>query len=191
MAKQLGLLFDLRRCIGCHTCVIACKVENRLEGNFSWIRVPTENGAMADLPQGQYPKLSLHWQPAACMHCRKPSCMEACPDEAITKRPDGIVLIDPDKCTGCQNCISACPYDAVRFNAAENVAEKCTLCHERVERDLLPFCVQECGMGAISFGDMDDPGSAVSGLVTRRKGYVLKPEEGNEPSNYYLDPDGC
>ena len=133
MVKQYGLVFDLRRCIGCHTCAVACKMENSLEGQYSWMRVLTRNGASADIPIGKYPELSLSWQPITCMHCRKPSCLEACPEDAIHKRSDGIVLIDKEKCTGCQLCMPACPYGVIQFNPREEVAEACTLCSHRVD----------------------------------------------------------
>lgn len=188
MAKQYALVFDLRRCIGCHTCVVACRVENNLDGKQAWISVPTGSGASSDLPLGKFPDLKLYWQPTTCMHCHKPSCLEACPDQAIYKRPDGIVLIDREKCTGCRLCETACPYGAIKFNDREKVAEKCTLCCHRIEQGLLPFCAKECIWGAIHFGDINDPRSEVSRLIKSRKGYVLKPEEGTHPANRYVGP---
>ena len=70
MVKQYGLVFDLRRCIGCRTCIIACKVENSLE-DYSWMKVQTSNGLTVDIPEGKYPELSLSWQPITCMHCQE------------------------------------------------------------------------------------------------------------------------
>ena len=189
MVKQYGLVFDLRRCIGCNTCVIACKMENNLEELHScWMKVYTNSGAAADIPVGKYPNLSLSWEPTTCMHCHEPPCAEACPEEAIYKRADGIVLIDKEKCTGCELCLPACPYDTIQFNVKENLAEKCTLCSPRIEQGLLPFCVKECIWGAIHFGDTGDPNSEVSRLISNRKGYTLKPEHGTQPASYYLAP---
>jgi Fe-S-cluster-containing dehydrogenase component len=86
------------------------------------------------------------------MHCEDPPCLEACPEEgAIRQRPDGIVLVDIEKCTGCQACAVACPYDAIRFNPDDGHAEKCTLCYHRIDRGLEPFCSKECIWGAIQF----------------------------------------
>lgn len=146
--RQYGLVFDERRCIGCRTCVIACKVENNLDAG-SWMRVLTRGGATSDSPAGTYPGLSLSWQPDTCRHCQNPPCLEACPSEAVHKRPDGIVLIDREKCTGCRVCADACPYDAIRFDPGEGYAQKCTLCSHRIDRGLEPFCVKECICGAI------------------------------------------
>lgn len=188
MVKQYGLVFDLRRCIGCHTCVIACKMENSLE-RYSWIKVLTSSGTLADIPTGKYPHLSLSWQPLTCMHCQNPPCLEACPEEgAIYRRPDGIVLIDKEKCNGCRLCVPACPYGVIQFNPQENVIEKCTLCSHRLDQGLPPFCVKECIWGAIHFGDIGDPNSKVSQLISSRNGYTLESEKDTQPSNYYLAP---
>jgi molybdopterin-containing oxidoreductase family iron-sulfur binding subunit len=145
--QQYRLIFDESRCIGCRTCVIACKVENNLVVG-SWMRVLSRGGANTDSPGGTYPDLSLSWQTDTCRHCPDAPCREACLSEAIHKRPDGIVLIDRVKCTGCRACAEACPYDAILFDAEGN-AQKCTLCSHRIDRGLEPFCVKECICGAI------------------------------------------
>jgi tetrathionate reductase subunit B len=155
MAKQYGLVFDTRRCIGCRTCVIACKAENGIEVG-SWMKVLNNSGTTTDMPVGQYPDLSLSWQVNTCMHCENPPCLEACPAEgAIYQRSDGIVLMDREKCTGCQTCADACPFDAIRFNPGDGRAEKCTLCSHRIDQGLEPFCVKECIWGAIRFADSE------------------------------------
>jgi Fe-S-cluster-containing dehydrogenase component len=150
--QQYGLVFDERRCIGCRTCVIACKVENNLDVG-SWMRVITRSGANPDVPAGTYPNLNLSWEPETCRHCEDPSCLGACPAEAIYKRPDGIVLIDREKCTGCRACADVCPYHAIRFDPEEGYAEKCTLCSHRIDQGLEPFCVKECICGALRLGN--------------------------------------
>jgi tetrathionate reductase subunit B len=153
--RQYTLIFDERRCIGCRTCVIACKVENDLETG-SWMRVVACGGATAESPVGMYPGLSLAWRPDTCRHCPDAPCREACPSGAIHKRPDGIVLIEKAECTGCRLCADACPYDAILFDA-EGYAQKCTLCSHRIDRGLEPFCVKECICGAVRLGNPADP----------------------------------
>jgi Fe-S-cluster-containing dehydrogenase component len=187
MSKQYGLVFDLRRCIGCYTCVIACKAENNLE-NGAWLELHNYSGLAPDIPTGKYPDLTLAWKPVTCMHCQNPPCIDACPENAITKRPDGVVLIDREKCTGCQSCVSACPYGVIKVEAKENVVGKCSLCSHRIDEGLEPFCVKECIWGAIRFGDVNDPESEVSKLIQKRQGHVDKPQKGTNPSNYYIDP---
>ena len=146
--RPYTLIFDERRCIGCRTCVIACKVENRLEEG-SWMRVIAFGSSTGPGPAGAYPGLSLSWRPDTCRHCPEPPCREACPAGAIRKRPDGIVLIERAECTGCGLCADACPFAAIRFDARGR-AQKCTLCSHRIDEGLVPFCVKECICGALS-----------------------------------------
>jgi Fe-S-cluster-containing dehydrogenase component len=183
MVKQYALVFDLRRCIGCLTCVIACKDENNLDAGYSWVKVLTKS-------EGKFPEPTMYWQPTTCMHCQNPPCIESCPLEAIHKRQDGIVLIEEGKCDGCLACQTACPYDVIWFNSDRLVVEKCTLCAHRIDQGLSPFCVRECTWKAIHFGDIGDPESEVSQLLDKRQGYVIRPEEGTEPSIHYLAPQG-
>jgi len=186
MAKQYALVFDLRRCIGCHTCTVACKMENNLGPNIQWIKVLTVGGAHMDTPKGEYPELTLYWQPMGCMHCQRPPCIDACAVKALYKREDGIVLNDKDRCNGCLNCVTVCPYEAPQVHAEEKIVSMCTLCVHRIDNGLRPFCLEQCPARAIHFGDIKDPESSVSKLIQQRKGYVLRPEAGTLPSVHYL-----
>jgi molybdopterin-containing oxidoreductase family iron-sulfur binding subunit len=188
MAKQYGMLIDLKRCIGCHACTLACKVENNTVLGVDWHRVLTVGGEHADSPRGAYPNLSMYWLPMPCMHCQEPPCVEACPTAAITRRDDGIVLIDQDKCIGCGYCRWACPYDGAQYNSEAGVVEKCTFCAQRVDRGLEPFCVEACVWGARIFGDLNDPDSEISRAIARKRGETLLPEQGTEPAVYYSAP---
>jgi Fe-S-cluster-containing dehydrogenase component len=185
MAKRYGLVIDLERCIGCHTCTIACKLENNLE-NGSWIRVNTIGGGSQDTPQGKHPKLRMHFLPVLCMHCDQAPCRDACPLEAIIKREDGIVLVDEEKCDGCQACLPACPYDALVYDAEQNTVSKCTLCAHRIDDGLEPFCVVCCETEAMYFGDINEIDYSIFKPIAERDTAVLKSEEGTEPAVYYL-----
>ncbi len=187
MSKRFGIVIDLERCIGCHTCTIACKLENSIERG-SWIRVDTVGGSGLDTASGKFPRVSMHYLPRLCTHCARPPCIDACPFEAIYKRDDGIVLIDNTRCDGCQACIFACPYGALSFNAVRNLVEKCTMCSHRVDQGLEPFCITCCEGQAIHFGDLADPESRVSKLVAARNAYVLLPDARTEPAIYYCPP---
>ena len=133
--------------------------------------------------------------PRSCLHCETPACVTVCPTGASYKRAeDGIVLVDEDKCIGCQLCAWACPYGAREFSARRGVMQKCTLCVDRIynetldEADRQPACVMACPTRARHFGDLGDADSDVSKLVAERDGYALMPELGYAPVNRYLPP---
>ncbi len=148
----------------------------------------------SQLPAPLQPAMTLHF-PRSCLHCETPACVTVCPTGASYKRAeDGIVLVDEDKCIGCQLCSWACPYGAREYSAVEGVMKKCTLCVDRIynenleESERQPACVQACPTRARHFGDLGDPESAVSKLVAERNGVALMPELGYAPVNRYLPP---
>jgi tetrathionate reductase subunit B len=145
--KKYALTIDHELCWGCKTCEVACKQENKAADGIKFIAV-TENGPKEI--NGKY-EFSFHIN--MCRHCDDPPCMDVCPEEAITKREDGIVIMDYDLCTGCQACMDVCPYDAIAFDEDESLAQKCNLCHHRVDQGLLPACADNvCLAHCISFG---------------------------------------
>jgi phenylacetyl-CoA:acceptor oxidoreductase subunit 1 len=205
------MVIDLRRCVGCQTCTVACKQEHGLPPGTAW-RV------VADCEVGRYPDVRRLFLPLQCMHCAEPPCVPVCPTGASRRRVDGIVWIDYDACVGCGYCAVACPYrarhlvDAPRPAFAtgpiaperagaqpgrRNVMTKCTFCKERVDAGLArglrpgvdpeatPACAAACIAGAIAFGDLDDAVSPVARLVARGDAVPLLPECGTAPSVYY------
>ena len=184
---RYGLVIDLERCIGCHTCTVACKAENNIEQD-SWIRVEMLGNQRLDTAQGRFPEVTMHYLPLTCMHCQDPPCLDACPTDAIYKRDDGVVILDISECNGCQACLTSCPYGIILWVETNSVAAKCHLCTPRLENGLEPFCALCCETKAIHFGDMSDPQSRVSQLIVQRSGYTLKPEENTGPAAYYLPP---
>lgn len=149
MAKKLAMLIDDEACWGCDTCEIACKQENHSPEGSRWIRVRTKG------VQKINGKLKLTYSPARCLQCSKPPCKEACPVHAIAQRPDGIVLIDSETCIGCKECIEACPFGVMQFNAEKGVAEKCHLCYHRIDRGQRPACVDKCMGRCMYFGEIE------------------------------------
>lgn len=187
MKKQFGLIFDQERCLGCDTCTIACNKENQpVAGN--WIWVETLKVKIKDTPEGVFPNLTMDFLPRTCMHCASAPCVETCPTEALVKTEDGPVVLNPDLCDGCMDCMDECPYDAIKFNESDNLVEKCHLCSHRIEEDLEPFCVICCEGQAIHFGDLADPESQVSKLAASQGIFQLNVEAGTRPSVYYLPP---
>ena len=132
--EKKSLLVDVDLCYGCFSCEVACKQEHRAPQGVRFISV-AENG-----PQMVVDKPDFVFHVNVCRHCDEPECVDACPDDAIEKRDDGIVVLDEHTCTGCQLCIDACPYDAVAFDSAKGVAQKCNMCHQRIDAGLYPAC---------------------------------------------------
>src|SRR3990172_2350105 len=131
---KYALTVDHQQCWGCKTCEVACKQENRTVAGVKLIYV-TENG-----PKRINGKLDFVYEVKLCKHCDDPPCATACPVDAITKRADGIVILDEEVCTGCQSCIGSCPYEAIAYHHAKGTAQKCNMCHHRIDRGLLPAC---------------------------------------------------
>ncbi len=182
-AKHYGMLIDTRKCIGCHSCSVACKAEFDVPLGFtrSWVEY-TEKGS--------YPNVSRNFLPRLCNHCRHPQCVDVCPTGATYKRKqDGIVVIDTGLCIGCKYCIQACPYDARFLNPVTGFADKCDFCIHRVSKGLDPACVNSCVGGARVFGDISDPDSEISRQLATNPVTVLRPGKGTEPNVYYIAAD--
>jgi tetrathionate reductase subunit B len=101
-----------------------------------------------------------------CVHCDDPLCLESCPVAAITKRDDGLVLVDGERCNGCRLCVSACPYGAMSFNEANQAAGKCDFCLERAGYGIEPSCVQHCLGGALRYVDLEELSEITRGKNT-------------------------
>jgi len=147
MVKEYALMVNTEDCVGCNACEVACKQEHNLPVGPRWIRV------YPDGPREIEGKLQLRYIVTHCMHCSDPLCRDACPVDAITKREDGLVLIDEELCIGCKDCIEACPLGAMQFDEEKGVAQKCDLCVDRLESGLSPACVAACPSHCIYFGD--------------------------------------
>jgi phenylacetyl-CoA:acceptor oxidoreductase subunit 1 len=206
-----GMVVDLRRCVGCQTCTIACKQEHGLPAGTQWRFV-------ADCEVGEYPHVRRVFLPMQCMHCGEPPCVPVCPTGASRRREDGIVWVEYGACVGCGYCAVACPYHARHLvHAADGyfdaptpseaatahaerhgVMTKCTFCKERVDSGraaglvpgvdaaATPMCAVACIAGAIVFGDLDDTTSRVAQLVAEGRALPLMPEIGTRPSVYYI-----
>lgn len=151
---QLGYYFDQNRCISCYTCVVACKDWNDVPaGPASWRRVVMLEG-------GKYPQPFVASLTTSCYHCAEPACVDACPENAISKRAeDGIVVVNREACTGkdqCAVCLNVCPYESPQFGSEENPKmQKCDLCLERWQEGKLPICVASCPTRALDAGPIE------------------------------------
>ncbi len=149
--KKHALMIDHKSCWGCKTCEVACKQENSAADGIKLIYVSEDGPNMVD------GKLDFVFQVNVCQHCDEPDCVDACPEEAITKREDGIVVMDYEQCSGCELCVDACPYGAIAFDEDKGIAQKCNLCYHRVDKGLIPACADNvCLAHCIFFGDPEE-----------------------------------
>jgi phenylacetyl-CoA:acceptor oxidoreductase 27-kDa subunit len=215
--NRYGMVIDLKKCVSCYACMIACKQEHFLPPNVFWSRLlVTETG--------EYPRVRKVTYPILCNHCKEAVCVDVCPSGASTRRDDGIVTINPDTCVGCQYCVLACPYQQRTYHKDNKkdyfpgqgktemealgqkiyplqpgTVVKCNFCKERidegikkglkpgVDREATPACVNTCMTKARHFGDLNDPESNVSVLIQERNGHPLHPEFGTDPSVFYIE----
>jgi Fe-S-cluster-containing dehydrogenase component len=202
-AVKLGLVIDLDTCVGCHACAVACKEWNGASAISGPLPDYEPYGAapsgvwfnrVRHYEAGEYPAAKTLNVPLSCMHCEEAACVTVCPTGASYKRADGIVLVDQDKCMGCNYCAWACPYGARELDETTGTMKKCTLCVDRIyDRELAPedrqpACVLACPTHARVFGDLDDPASEAARLVREREGFQMLPELGYAPVNRYLPP---
>ena len=206
---RYGMAIDLARCFGCQTCAAACKISNNLPKELVYNTVYTAGGGYTDTAQGQFPNCTQSYLPFQCQHCEHPLCLAVCPTGATQQRDDGIVWVDDELCIGCNSCISACPYQksyTVRTHLSANpeyyldlvvgesdapahkpnTVEKCTFCHNLIDRGEVPACMQLCPGRARVWGDLEDPDSEISKLIASRSYMQLMPEAGTDPRVYYL-----
>jgi len=128
--KNYGMVIDTRVCVGCSACVYACKSENAVPEGYcrDWVVQETK---------GNFPKLTMENRSERCQHCENAPCVTYCPTRASHYAEDGTVQINRSLCTGCKACLAACPYDA-RYIHPDGFADKCSLCHHRIEQGLKP-----------------------------------------------------
>jgi tetrathionate reductase subunit B len=181
--KRYGMLIDLRRCIGCHTCSIACKAQHDVPlGSYrTWVK---------QVEKGRFPYVRKAFLPILCNHCERPICCTVCPVKATYVRPeDGLVMINPHRCIGCRYCMAACPYNVRFVNPRFNIVEKCDFCQKLLDQEMLPACVEACPTHALTFGDVYDPNSDIARLLPTSPVQVIKPEMGTYPQTFYIDMD--
>jgi len=209
--EKWAMVIDVKACIGCRRCVYACVKENNIGRNsgFTYIQVlEMEPGKVeletAELNYEEAGRSDRWYMPVQCMQCADPPCVKGCPVKATWKEPDGIVVIDYNKCIACRNCMITCPYGARHFNwvrpqvpASEAnpdvpleekayVVEKCTFCVHRTRNGETTACTEACPVGARKFGDLNDPDSEVSQLLKTRRVWRLKEEYSTDPMIWYV-----
>lgn len=209
-AVHWGMVIDLSKCVGCDSCTVACKAENRTPPGITY-------NVVLEYESGAYPNVRIENLPRPCMQCENPPCVAVCPVSATYCGDDGIVVIDADRCIGCKYCISACPYGAraadegatyesemqaydelqppeygvergprKRYAGTYGTVRKCTFCAHRIAYGEAPACCETCIGDARIFGNLADPSSRVAQLAASPRAFRLKEELGTNPSVYYL-----
>ena len=198
-----GFLIDTSKCTGAGKCLTACRVENRVpEGQSrTWVEryvhfkdgrvevdlVPETGYAGSDEVQPDADDiLRAYFVPKLCNQCVDAPCNQVCPVHASIKSPEGIELVDADRCIGCGYCVQACPYGIRFMNRDTGVADKCNWCYHRVMRNEQPACVEACPTGARVFGRIDDPQSEISKRLATVPTNVLKQHLGTIPLTRYV-----
>jgi sulfite dehydrogenase (quinone) subunit SoeB len=181
---RYGMLIEVDKCIGCQACVSACKA-----------RWDTGPGARRDWVlgiehEGPQRGVGLTFYPGLCNHCAKHPCTADCPTGATYPDAKGVVVVDPDLCIGCGNCVPMCPYSARQADPRKRIVEKCNFCTPYVARGESPACVTTCLAECRHFGDLDDPASPVARLIRERRAEPLTlPGPDLGPKVYYAPPE--
>ena len=181
--------YDASLCNGCYCCQIACKDEH-VDTDWSPIAKPQPDVGhfwlkLNEVVRGTVPKVRVNYLPVLCQHCEKAPCMDACTVEsAIYRRDDGLIIIDPARCSGCMDCSDACPYNVIYFNETSNIAQKCTGCAHLLDNGWSePRCVDACPNGALKFIEETE-------VREFRNAEHLSPEFKTKPRMYYLNLPG-
>ena len=213
--RRWSMVIDLRRCDGCQSigkspqCTEAC-----IQGHFApepmeWIQV-------YEAPLGEK---STQFIPTPCQQCQNAPCVNVCPVAATFATPEGVVLIDQQRCIGCRICMEACPYDRRFFNwgtvpqppealfmdysvehqspAIRGTVMKCDFCPDMARAGRLPYCAQGCPNHAIYYGDLEEDVATngrdvvvLSRLLAESNAYRLKEDLGTEPRVHYIPGHG-
>ena len=165
--KAYGFFTDTSVCIGCKACEVACKTWNELPGNEPGFLDGFDNTGQLDAQNWRHVEFidrvpdqtmtagqGKAWlmMSDVCKHCTHASCLEVCPTNAIIRTEFDSVFIQPDVCNGCRDCIAACPYGVIEMSEKTGVAQKCTLCYDRLQGGMEPACAKACPTQSIQFG---------------------------------------
>ena len=186
--NKWNLVIDVAKCTNCNNCFLADKdeyVDNDFPGYAA--PQPRHGHRWIDIlrrERGSAPMVDVAYLPTMCNHCDDAPCIAASTGGAIYQRPDGIVVIDPQKAVGKKELVAACPYGAIWWNEARNVAQKWTFDAHLLDQGWKePRCAQVCPTGAIKSLKVED--SEMAALVQSEALEVLHPEYGAKPRVHY------
>ena len=203
-----AMVIDIEKCIGCGSCVRACKAENHvIDEPFyfrTWVEryhvdiddmdhpiVDSPNGGFDGFPEKYAEGVGkTFFVPKLCNHCAQSPCVQVCPVGATFESPDGVVLVDKAYCLGCRYCVQACPYGCRFIDPRTNTVDKCSLCYHRITRGLTTACCEACPTGARRLCDLKDPKDPIHELLRTHMVQILKPQMATGAKVYYNGLDG-
>ena len=171
MPEPMGFFTDTTVCIGCKACEVACNAWNRLPGEPDGVGILSgvsyDNTERLDGSNWRHVKFIEQFEPDrptgrwlmmsdVCKHCALAGCLEVCPTGAIVRTEFDTVVIQPEVCNGCRDCIPACPFGVIGINPVSHTAQKCTMCYDRMKVGKVPACAQACPTQSIQFGTIRD-----------------------------------
>jgi Fe-S-cluster-containing dehydrogenase component len=186
--KSWHVIIDIENCEDCGNCLLACKDEHLANAWPGYTQPQPRHGhRWIDVvrgERGQFPLVDVVYLPTMCMHCEDAPCMQGAFRNAVYRRQDGIVLIDPQKAEGARDLVNACPYHMIFWNEGENAPQKCTFCAHLIDDGWKETrCSQACPTGALRMEFMDH---AEFARMAEEQGLeTLHPEYGTRPRVYY------
>lgn len=179
--SRYAIAIDVNKCVGCYNCFLTCRDEfagNNYPGYSA--PQPMSGGnwiTIKEIERGSFPHVKVNYVPLTCSHCDSANCVKLDQTGAVYRRPDGIVMIDPEKAKGNKAIVNTCPYRRIEWNEELQLPQKCTMCAHLLDKgEREPRCVETCPSGALVFGDLDDPESEISKLYASGNYAPLNPD---------------
>lgn len=179
---RYAMLHDESACIGCTACMDACRETNQVPEGVSRLEI------IRSEPYGDFPDVKYEFFRHSCQHCTNAPCVSVCPTGAsYIDASTGIVDVNKNLCVGCQYCIAVCPYRVRFIHPVYKSADKCNFCRDtNLAKGKQPACVEACPTKALTFGDANDPQSAISLKLKETQTYRTKVELGTDPNLYHV-----